>query len=104
MEIPSVTVSQRALKEALTMSINDFIRTEKAKTGLEYQQNSFYIRGQISILASLIKMPWDPKKQSYYQYINNLVEQLELHGVPKGPLSFEAGDPIMIEDGELLGE
>ncbi|MGG3102118.1 hypothetical protein ABEP12_02325 [Bacillus velezensis] len=83
MEFPPVNISQNALRKMLTDVINEFIRIEKSETGLAYQQKSFYIRGEISLITTLIDEKWNYKEtgQSYFEFLKNLVDKYELNGV-----------------------
>ncbi|AYK68261.1 hypothetical protein ABS751_10525 [Bacillus subtilis] len=83
MELPPVNISQVALRKILTDVINEFIRIEKSETGLAYQQKSFYIRGKISLITTLIDEKWSYKEtgQSYFEFLKNLVDKYELDGV-----------------------
>ncbi|RUT38700.1 hypothetical protein EJP82_26670 [Paenibacillus anaericanus] len=70
---------------ALTDLINEFIRIEKSTTGIEYQQRSHFVRGQIDLLTSLINDRWDYTNsyQTYYRYLHYLVGKYSLSGVWK---------------------
>ncbi|MFS0815506.1 hypothetical protein ABC382_00860 [Lysinibacillus sp. 1P01SD] len=71
------------IEEALTSCINDFIRVEKTITGFEYQQESYYIRGQISILISILGEKWSFHEtgQCYYAFLKYLVDKYKLEDV-----------------------
>lgn len=77
----NVTVSLESIKEALTECIQKYINIEKNPkiNGLEYQQETHYVRGQINILTQLINMSWQDKEKSYYKFINELIEHLNLN-------------------------
>ncbi|GAA0854023.1 hypothetical protein ABER99_20355 [Paenibacillus glucanolyticus] len=82
MDFPVITISAHATRNTLTELINEFIRIEKSTTGLEYQQRSNFVRGQIAVITSLINDIWDRKhQQSYYAYLNYLVQKYSLQGV-----------------------
>lgn len=84
MEFPTLTVDPEAIRKVLTDLINEFIRVEKSLTGLEYQQRSNFVRGQIDVITSLIEDKWDYRNcQSYYEYLNYLVKKYLLQGVWK---------------------
>ncbi|WP_416656044.1 hypothetical protein [Bacillus amyloliquefaciens] len=83
MEFPSVNISQVALRKMLTDIINEFIRVEKSETGLSYQQKSFYIRGKLFLIATLIDEKWtyNENGQSYFEFLKYLVDKYNLDGV-----------------------
>lgn len=83
MEFPSVNISQASLRKMLTDIINEFIRVEKSEKGLSYQQKSFYIRGKLFLIATLIDEKWtyNENGQSYFEFLKYLVDKYNLDGV-----------------------
>lgn len=81
--IPDVRISSDAIRITLTELINEYIRIEKTESGVKYQNRSNYVRGQIDIITSLINEKWDYKvtKQSYYNYLVEIVKKYDLQGV-----------------------
>ncbi|MGG4106728.1 hypothetical protein AAXB25_22780 [Paenibacillus lautus] len=60
-EFPTIRIAPNSIRTALTDLINEFIRIEKSIRGLEYQQHSFIVRGQIDLLTSIIDDRWNNK-------------------------------------------
>ncbi|MBR7817999.1 MULTISPECIES: hypothetical protein [Bacillus] len=83
MEIPIIKLSPDASRKFLTDAINEFIRIEKSVTGLDYQQKSSFIRGQISFITTLMGEEWSFKEsgQSYFEFLKYLVNKYRLEGV-----------------------
>ncbi|MGE7828860.1 hypothetical protein [Paenibacillus sp. NPDC093718] len=82
MNFPSLIISTEAIREGLTTLINEYIRIEKSLTGLKYQQESNFVRGQIAAITSLINDTWERNlHQSYFVYLKYLVEKYSLQGV-----------------------
>lgn len=81
--IPDVRISSDAIRITLTELINEFIRIEKNERDVQHQNKSNYVRGQIDIITSIINEKWDYNvtKQSYYNYLVNLVRKYDLQGV-----------------------
>lgn len=77
-EMEKIIIEFQYIKNELAELIKEYIYVEKNLTGLKYQQKSFCLMGQISILASLISITWERKKSSdsYYEYINKIIEKL----------------------------
>lgn len=73
-------ISPNAIRETLTHLINEFIRIEKTLSGLEYQQSSSSVRGQINLITSFIREEIAPN-ESYYEHLKNLVNTYSLQGV-----------------------
>ena len=92
-EFPTIKIAPNFIRTALTDLINEFIRIEKTIRGLEYQQHSFFERGQIDLLTSIIDDRWNNKEtgRSYYEYLHYLVQKYSLAGVRKMTLN-EFGD------------
>ncbi|WP_246310717.1 hypothetical protein [Paenibacillus xylanilyticus] len=83
-DFPTVCVKPEQFRELLTQQINEFIRIEKNETGLEYQQKSYFVRGQIKMTTCLIDDEWKKYKEtgrSYYEFLFYLVIKYELLGV-----------------------
>lgn len=84
MEIPTVTLSSEAIRNALSELINEFIRIEKSATGVvEYQQRSNFIRGQISLITSFMVKNGTIQNQvkAILTFLKYIVNKYELSGV-----------------------
>lgn len=84
-ELPTIKITPSSIRTALTDLINEFIRIEKSISDLEYQQHSFFVRGQIDLLTSIIDDRWNNREtgRSYYEYLHYLVQKYSLSGVWK---------------------
>ncbi|OME78675.1 hypothetical protein BK120_23335 [Paenibacillus sp. FSL A5-0031] len=82
MDTPKITISSESVRSILTDLINEYIRIEKSIKGVAYQQNSHFIRGQITLMTSFMYETWDLKNgQSYFAFLKYIVEKYELNGV-----------------------
>lgn len=78
--IPKITISADAVRGILTDLIDKFIRIEKTANGIDYQQKSNYIRGQLALIIYLLGEEPDFMKsgQSYYISLKKIVEKYDL--------------------------
>ena len=80
MDFPTITLSSKSIRQALTNLINEYIRIEKTETGLSYQKKTNFVRGQIALITSLIKEDWkySETETSYYNFLKYIVEKYQL--------------------------